>query len=68
MPQELVYIPFKFQSWQHGPVRLNANHAPPTPARTAGGGGGPAAWGGGDTGGGPADPIPRRAIAVSILN
>jgi hypothetical protein len=64
MPQELVYIPFKFQAWQHGAVRPGATHAPPTAAHTAGG----AAGGGGSTGGGAADPIPRRAIAVSVLN
>ena len=35
MPQELVYIPIKFQAWQHGAVRLDdsaAAESPPLPA------------------------------------
>ena len=60
MPQELVYIPIKFQAWQHGAVRLDdagaAEHAPlPAPGSM------------------PAKelaalPIARRTIQLSVLN
>ena len=60
MPQELVYIPIKFQAWQHGAVRLDDAAAAadaPLPA----------------PGSMPAKelaalPIARRTIQLSVLN
>jgi len=57
MPQEMVYIPFKLQAWQHGAVRLDAPHEDPGGAAAELSARAAAAL-----------PIGRRAIAVSVLN
>ena len=58
MPQEMVYIPFKFQAWQHGVVRLDNPHAVDDLVSSEGVSPREIA----------AQPIGRRSIAVSVLN
>ena len=58
LPQELVYLPIKFQAWQHGQVTVDTTEQSP-----------PSAGAGGQTGRElPSSPIAQRTVVLRVLN
>ena len=58
LPQELVYLPIKFQAWQHGQVTVDTTEQSP-----------PSAGAGGQPGRElPSSPIAQRTVVLRVLN